>query len=425
MITRLPGTQDIVDYAPYVQLTSLLRDYLLRASYSEVATPLIESTELFKRSLGESTDVVHKELYFVHSAHTDREGCAQLCLRPEATASIMRAYLNNHISQNPWQAFTIGSMFRHERHQKGRYRQFTQASIEAIGTDTVSYDAYFILLLERFFAECLKMEQYALLINFMGCFDDRMAYAGMLRPFLATHSQDICAACRDRSLHNPLRVLDCKQSQCQRIYDQAPRIDESLCDRCRTDWRQLQQLLEELSVSWSYAPRLVRGLDYYEKTVFEFVSVAPAEQGVLGAQTTFCGGGRYRRLALAIGAREDIPAIGAGIGIERLLMMTAPYLQTIMPMQLPLYLIIPTTPAQQGIALQIYDRFRQQAGYRIEPLLSAGSLKSMFRAADKRGAVRVIIIGPDEQQAGIVLVKDMHTGAEVRVEQALLSAYLG
>lgn len=424
MINRLPGMQDIVDCRLSVRLTTLLRDYLIHASYVEVATPLIESTELFKRSLGESTDVVHKELYFVHSAHATPDQCAQLSLRPEATASIMRAYLNNHITQTPWQAFTIGPMFRHERHQKGRYRQFSQASIEAIGIDSVAYDAYFILILERLFAETLAMTDYALLINFMGCGSDRARYVDMLRPYGMAHTDALCSTCAERLTNNPLRILDCKQERCQRVYDSAPTIAESLCSPCQAEWEQLQLLLQQLSVSYSHAPRLVRGLDYYEKTVFEFVSLVTNGEGALGSQTTFCGGGRYRRLAQALGAREDVPAIGAGIGMERLLMLTERHLAANGPKELPLYGIIPTTVAQQGSALQLYDRLRLATNYRVEPLLAGASLKSMFRAANKRGIQRLLVIGPDEQKKGVVLVKDMATGAEESIATVLVERYL-
>jgi len=416
MLQRVPGTQDLLDLAPFNQLANLIRLHLERTGFTEIMTPLIEPTELFQRSLGTSTDVISKELYLVASTHATEEERAAICLRPEATASTMRAYLQNNVMEQPWSVFTIGPMFRHERPQKGRYRQFHQANLELINTKSIAQDARLIALLDQFFAETLRLEQYALLINFMGCPDDRAAYIEQLRPFIEARKERLCSTCHERTVTNILRVFDCKKEHCRAEYADAPQIARCLCEACAKEWQQLQTVLEQLSVSFTYQPALVRGLDYYEKTVFEFVSTG------LGAQNAFCGGGRYNHLALEIGAKQDVPSVGAAMGMERLLLLAEQQLAA-QRTQRPLYLIVPTTPEQQTLALHIAHAIRSDR-YDVEPLLEGSSVKNMLRSANKRGAKLCIIIGPDEQAVGEVTVKNMMTGTEEKVELINIADHL-
>jgi histidyl-tRNA synthetase len=354
-------------------------------------------------------------MYFVNSGH-DEEG---LCLRPEITASIVRAFLNNIIQVTPWKVFTYGPAFRHERPQKGRYREFYQVSLEVIGSQSIAGDAYFITMLERLFHEELKINNFALLINFLGCADDRARYKQKLHEFLTLHASALCALCLERKERNILRVLDCKNPSCQASYRAAPVITDFLCDECAQEWKLLQRLLHELSVSYTHAPHLVRGLDYYNKTIFEFVSV-----GALGSQSTFCAGGRYDGLARQLGSKHDYPSIGAAIGVERtVLLLEALKDQLQINKPAPLHLIIPLGFDQQPLALHIADELHARA-LRADILLESGSLKSMLRKADARHAWTSILIGPEEQQGLYVTVKDMRSGTEIQVPQRELADFL-
>lgn len=415
MINRIKGTQDFLDLSLFNFFLNATKKHLETYHFHEIATPILEPTELFQRSLGVETDVVSKEMYLVHTGHEEKES---MCLRPEATASTMRAFLNNGIATTPWKVFTWGPMFRHERPQKGRYREFHQVSIEIIGSQVIAQDAYFIAMLDRFFSEKLLLDTYGLLINFMGCADDREPFKRALLEFLNQHIDKICATCLQRKDKNILRVFDCKNPVCKELYLQAPVISQSLCQSCAQEWVELQSLLEQLSISFSIMPTLVRGLDYYGKTVFEFVSVAD-----LGAQNTFCGGGRYNGLAKDLGAKEDFPSIGAAIGIERMLIMLEQMKNLPLPQPPRLNVIVPLTPAQVPLCLQIADMLHANE-LCSEILLENDSLKSKMRQANKLGARYCILVGIDEQIAGTVTLKDMTHGTELKIVQRDLVATL-
>lgn len=436
MIQYVPGTQDFIDLTHFNNVANIIRDHLTRAAFHEIMTPVIERTELFVRSLGKETDVISKELYLVASHHATETERTELCLRPEGTASTLRAFLNHHVQERPWNVFLIGPMFRHERPQKGRYRQFHQANIEMIGTTSIAQDARLIMLLDRLFQERFALKDYGLLLNFMGCGEDRVRYEAQLRTFIAQHNEKLCATCHHRSATNLLRIFDCKTPSCQEIYRTAPVITDSLCTACSDEWKSLQSLLHQLSVSYSHAPHLVRGLDYYERTVFEFVS------NDLGAQNTFCGGGRYNKLSKELGSKENIPAIGAAIGMERLMLLTEETLKNPLH-ETPLHLILPMSTEQWPLALQLVDALHMTLEHRsngiktgllqhnngrklfeVEALLEGDSLKSMLRHANKRGARTAIIIGSDEQAQGTVSVKNMRTSTEEKIAQTALVNHL-
>jgi len=312
MISRVKGTQDFLDLTLLNFVLTCVRAHASRHHYTEIATPLIEPTELFTRSLGEFTDVVSKEMFTVAM----RDENEHVCLRPEATASTVRAFVENGVQQAPWKVFTFGPMFRYERPQKGRFRQFHQISFELIGAATVAQDVHLITMLDRLFHEVLTINDYALLINYLGCSADRKQYEHAVRAFLTPAIMSkICATCTDRTHKNLLRIFDCKNPACQELYAKAPCTTDVLCSCCALEWQQLQDWLTMLSVSYVHQPRLVRGLDYYSKTVFEFVSNA------LGAQNAFCAGGRYDQLVRQIGGKQDEPSVGAAIGVERLMLI--------------------------------------------------------------------------------------------------------
>lgn len=414
MLTRVKGTHDLLDLTLLNFFLDTTKKHLALYNFSEISTPILEHTELFHRSLGLETDVVSKEMYILPSRTDEQES---ICLRPEATASTMRAFLNNNVTQTPWKVFSWGPMFRHERPQKGRFREFHQMNMEIIGSASSAQDAYFITMLDRLFTEKLKLTTYALLINFMGCGADRQTFKQVLKAFLDKHAEKICSTCTVRKEKNILRVFDCKNPTCKELYATAPTITDSLCTDCVIEWQQLQVILAQMSVSHSHAPTLVRGLDYYSKTVFEFVSID------LGAQNSFCGGGRYNSLAQELGDAEDQPSIGAAIGIERILLLLEAEKNLVLPQPPRLHVIIPLSDAQTAVALQVADTLHAH-GLVTEVAVDAGSLKSKMRSANKLGARFVIMIGSNEQESGTLLVKDMLSGTEATIKQATVAAYL-
>lgn len=421
MVSRVKGTQDFLDLTLFDYVIDQARTHLAAYHFAHVETPIIEPLELFARSLGEYTDVVSKEMFIIEpKLHADSDKQPErICLRPEATASIARAFVENGMQSTPWKVFTYGPMFRYERPQKGRYRQFHQISIEVIGSRSIAQDAQFIKMLDRFFHEKLNLNNYALILNFIGCFEDRKAYLNLLQEFLTgPEASEICEQCIERKSRNVLRIFDCKNTLCQQIYRKAPFIADNMCTGCTAEWKQLQALLQLLSVSYVYKPTLVRGLDYYNKTVFEFSSEN------LGAQNAFAGGGRYDQLIGQIGGKEDQPSIGAAIGIERVLLLLE---QNTANMQLPhkpaLNVVMPLAAEQQLLALLVTDELQAQ-GICVEVLLEGDSVKSMMKRANKLGAAHAIMIGEDEQQNKTVSVKNMMTGEQVNMAQTALVGFL-
>lgn len=411
MIFRVKGTQDFLDLTLFNFVIDRIKRHLNNYHFTEISTPILEPTELFKRSLGLQTDIVTKEMFLI-------KGEDGICLRPEATASVVRAFVDNGIQQVPWKVFLFGPMFRYERPQKGRYRQFQQVNIEMIGAHSVAHDVSLIVLLDRFFHTVLTLNNYALLVNFLGCFEDRKAYRLVLKEFLdSADAQGICSLCKDRKEKNIMRIFDCKNGQCQTIYRKAPELVNHLCNVCSADWEQVKEQLELLSVSFSYSPTLVRGIDYYNKTVFEFVSEN------LGAQNAFCGGGRYDQLVGQISGGQDQPSVGAAIGIERLLLLLEPIKDMLpLPMKPALHVVIPLTEKQQTLALLLADELHAHA-ITTDVILDGGSMKSMMRKANKMGAHYCLLLGDEEQQKNEVTIKNMTTGSEERVAQSKAVSY--
>jgi histidyl-tRNA synthetase len=416
-IPRVKGTQDFLDLTLYNYIIDVARDHLQTYHFIEIGTPILESTELFRRSLGLQTDVVTKEMFIIEQ-RDGKDVQDTICLRPEITASIVRAFVENGVAQTPWKVFNYGPVFRYERPQKGRYRQFHQLSIEIVGSNSVAQDAQFIKMLDRLLHEKLQLNSYALLVNFLGCPADRVAYRSTLKKFLDSIGDGLCDLCKDRKEKNIMRVFDCKNGDCQKLYADAPYLVESLCALCAQEWQQLQEHLEELSVSFTYCPTLVRGLDYYNKTVFEFSSNA------LGAQSAFCGGGRYDQLVTELGGKQDQPSVGAAFGLERLMLLLEMN-KDILPLAQPpaLHVIMPMSAKQNSLALMVGDVLLA-AGLCTEIMLEGDSVKSMMRKANKLGAQICLLLGDEEQQANQVTVKNMVTGEQVCIAQSELLSYL-
>lgn len=415
MISKIRGTRDILDTKVLWSVMATIKKQLEMYHFQEIVLPILEPVALFHRSLGNETDVVSKEMFIVRSsAQQDQED--EICLRPEATASTVRAFVENGIQTTPWKVFTWGSMFRYERPQKGRFREFYQCSLEVIGSASVMQDVQLMVMLDRLFAEKFNLDEYALHINFLGCPDDRHTFKKVLQKFLHTHQEVICATCQQRSHTNVLRVFDCKQEACQLLYKKAPSLIDSLCQTCAHEWQQVQKTLAQLSVSYVHNSRLVRGLDYYNKTVFEFVSP------LLGSQSAFCGGGRYDHLVSLVGGKEDQPSVGAAIGIDRLLMVLEAADKTPALHLKPLYVIVPLSVKEQTVALHVADHLMHK-GFTTDVLFD-GSIKTMMKKANKYGARAVLVLGEQEIIDGTVTVKDMITGTETVVKQMDVARHL-
>ena len=413
MIPKVRGTQDFLDLKLQSFVLDQAEKVLHNYNFVQIETPVLEHTKLFIHSLGEQTDVVSKEMY-VFDTDSKKDS---VCLRPEATASTIRAYIENKVEQKPWKVFSFGPMFRRERPQKGRWRQFDQFNIEVVNSASLMQDAHFIKMIDTFFSQALKLENYILKLNFLGCSDDRKKHREALNEFLENIKTDICETCLVRKNTNILRVFDCKNENCKKLYQNAPKLTDHLCSECDKEWKNLQETLSVLSVSFVHAPDLVRGLDYYNKTVFEFAS------SELGAQDAFCGGGRYS-LGKELGQKENIPSIGAAIGFGRLLLLVEKQLNKLsLPQEPALHVIIPMTEKQADLALIISDEL-QSNNLCNDVLFEFASMKSSMRKANKMGAKFVLIVGDDEQKNGTISVKNMQTSEVGSVKQAHLIEYL-
>lgn len=413
MFSLIKGTQDILDYRLTDGVLQIIQSHLKNYNFSQISTPILESVELFERGLGVATDVVGKEMFIVQSK-SDRE---RICLRPEMTAGTVRAFVQEQGSLVlPWKVFSYGPAFRYERPQKGRLRQFHQVSIESLGTAHVMYDAFFISMLSNLFEEKLHIENFVLHINFLGQPHDRQIFKEHLYAFLVEHDAILCDTCKQRKDSNILRVFDCKNEVCHDLYTRAPKITDHLTPESLLEWQMVQEQLLQLSVTFMHDPYLVRGLDYYNKTVFEFVGLN------LGAQNTFCGGGRYDSLAQQLGSKELVPAFGAGIGMERLLLVLENQQEKFATPKPALVCVIPCQIEQNATGILIADHL-QSIGVCVDILLDTASLKSKLRKADKLQAKYALVIGQTEQEQNFVMVKNMMTGQDDKVSQADLENY--
>ncbi|MFC1854405.1 histidine--tRNA ligase [Candidatus Dependentiae bacterium] len=403
--SRIRGTEDKLDLTIKNFISDKVRETLKNYNFTEIETPILEQEQLICRSLGECTDVVTKEMFRISAA-----GDEKMCLRPEATASTVRAYLENNVEEKPWNNFSIGPMFRHERPQKGRWRQFDQINIESINSISISHDAQFLAMLERLFSETFKLADYSLSINFLGTLEERKNYRHKLIEFLQKNKDKICETCLNRTSKNPLRVFDCKSSECHKIYESAPLLINNLGTESQKQWENLKENLQILSVSFVEDPKLVRGLDYYEGLVFEFASP------FLGAQSAFAGGGRYE-LAKEFGAKEAVPSIGVAVGLGRLsLLIEREKEKLVFPQKPALNVILPMSEEQHTIALLLAEHVRN-SGKCVQILFDQKKIQKMMRRANKMGAKNVLILGDEEQKSGKVTVKDMTTGSEQTVMQ--------
>lgn len=389
---------------PYWQsLESMLRELLACYGYDEIRMPIVEKTDLFKRSIGEVTDIVEKEMY----TFDDRNGDS-LTLRPEGTAGCVRAAIENGLLHNQTQRlWYTGPMFRHERPQKGRYRQFHQVGVEAFGFTGPDIDAELIFMTARLF-EQLGMTDLELQINSLGTSASRAVYREVLVEYFNAHKDQLDEDSQRRLTSNPLRILDSKNPEMQALIEAAPKLHDYLDDESRAHFEGLKSMLDAAGVSYHVNLRLVRGLDYYCKTVFEWVT------NRLGAQGTVCAGGRYDGLVEQLGGKPTVAA-GYAIGLERLLELVKQDLET--DHHPHAYMII-AGETVQTTGLVLAENLRSQIpGLRLLTHCGGGSIKSQFKRADKSGAAIALVIGEQEARDGTVGVKYLRDEREQQLLQ--------
>ncbi|HZK25195.1 MAG TPA: histidine--tRNA ligase [Oscillospiraceae bacterium] len=410
MLTKAPrGTRDILptEIAAWQFFEEKVREVSRLFGYSEVRTPIFEHTELFLRGVGEVTDIVSKEMY----TFTDR-GERSLTLRPEGTASVARAYLEHKMQgeAQPVKLYYAGPMFRYDRPQAGRYRQFHQYGVEVFGSNDASVDAE-VISLPLFFFRVLGLKDFTLHINSVGCPKCREQYRTRLQAELKDKVGDLCKDCAERYEKNPLRILDCKNEQCQELTKDVPSLLDMLCDDCAQHFAAVRQALDALGESYIVNPRLVRGLDYYTKTAFEIMSP------VLGAQSSICGGGRYDNLLSILGGPE-VPGIGFAMGIERVLLaLEAAGVQTGQDKGIDVFVATAGVAAQEALKL---TQDLRQAKVAADKDYLGRSLKAQLKYANKQGVRYLVILGEEEMENGQATLRDMQTGEQETVALAAL-----
>ncbi|MBI4537523.1 MAG: histidine--tRNA ligase [candidate division NC10 bacterium] len=408
------GAPDILpdEVGRWQALETMTRDILDRYGYAEIRTPLFERTELFVRGIGEGTDIVEKEMY----TFQDRGG-ESLTLRPEATASLMRAYAEHRLAAKSSlvKLYLIGPMFRHERPQSGRFRQFHQVDVEAVGSPGPAVDVEILALLHHLL-EAWGLPDTPLHLNSIGDRQCRPAYREALVAFLRERQEMLCADCHVRLEKNPLRVLDCKQPRCQEAARGAPTLTESLCGPCQEHFDAVRRLLDGLRIGYEVNPRLVRGLDYYTRTTFEFINPG------LGAQNAVAGGGRYDGLVEELGG-PPTPSIGFAVGEERILASLALREQGAVSAGATGVYVATVGEAVYAKALALTQDLRRR-GLRAGVDLEQRSLKGQMRQANRDGYRFVVILGSDEIARGQAVVKDLATGEQVEVRLEGVGEYL-
>lgn len=410
----LRGTQDVLPSEVYKwnYIEGIIRNLCKIYGYGEIRTPMFEATELFQRGIGDTTDVVSKEMY----TFKDRGG-RSITLRPENTASAVRAFMEHKMygDQKVHKFFYIGSMFRYDRPQAGRYREFHQFGVEILGSDSPLSDVEVIVLAYNLFKK-LGLNDLVLHINSIGDDTCRPIYRQKLVEFFESKKEHLCDDCLNRLYKNPLRLLDCKEESCKKASENAPKITDYLSEKCKKKFNDIKKYLTTLGIEYVVNPRLVRGLDYYTDTAFE-IQYTP-----LGAQSAVCGGGRYDKLVEEMGG-PSTPGIGFAVGLERLLL--ALEMQNLIPKAVDLstvYIaVIGEKASQCGIKIQYELR---KKGINAIMDLQERSLKSQMKQASKLNASHTVIIGDDEANEGIYIVKDMKDSTQNNINASEVSEFL-
>lgn len=428
---KAEGTRDLIgaEMRAWQKMQQIAASVFEPFGFKPIETPAIEQVDVFVHGIGQSTDVVRKEMFRVFSgANLERvftEGTdtklkpkQRLALRPEGTAGVVRAVVQHDLVPQgaaPAKLMYAGPMFRAERPQKGRQRQFNQVGVECLGAEEPTIDAEAIIMLMRFYEKVgIPRDSMRLLLNSMGCEQCRPAYRELVRAYMDEHADELCDTCMTRAEVNPLRAFDCKNPQCAAIMADAPKITDHLCDECREHYDAVKVLLDGAGVVYEEDYKLVRGLDYYTRTVFE----VQVDNG-MGAQNAIGGGGRYDKLAEEVGGRPT-PGLGFALGFERcVLALEAAGVEFPRAQKCDLFVAC-VDDSVRARAFALVQECRD-AGFTTEMDHQKRSLKSQFKLADKLGAARVAVLGPDELDAGEVTLRDMatHTEAKVRLEEVV------
>jgi histidyl-tRNA synthetase len=407
-IVAVKGMNDILpaESAQWEWFEQHVRDTMSAYAYRNIRTPVVEHTKLFVKGTGETTDIVEKEMY----SFEDRLNGEHLTLRPENTPGVVRAAIEHSLTYDgPKRLFYMGPMFRHERPQRGRYRQFYQLGIEALGFAGPEVDAEQILLANGLLSR-LGVRNFRVEINSLGLAHERLAHRAALVAYLEQHAGALDEDSRRRLITNPLRILDTKNPGMQEMVNAAPKLIDYLGTTSLAHLTQVQSMLSACGVAWTVNPRLVRGLDYYSHTVFEFIT------DELGSQGTLCGGGRYDGLFELLGAKPT-PAVGWGMGIERVLELIRVQSTVVAPQVPQAYAIVPEA-GSFGTAMQLISELRSE-GISVQmhggTSDGVGSMKSQFKKADASGAQFALIFGSDEMAQGMVALKDLRTPTDSQV----------
>lgn len=405
MINIPKGTKDVLPKEAYKWrfLEDTARKTAADFNVKEIRTPVFEHTEVFARGVGDTTDIVNKEMY----TFLDK-GSRSITLKPEGTSAVVRSFIENGLFNEtlPSKLYYITPCFRYERPQAGRLREFHQFGVEFFGSDGADTDAE-VILLAKTFLERAGITELELNINSIGCKTCRAEYNAALREYLKSRESELCPLCRERAEKNPLRVLDCKDENCKKVSAGAPRILDYLCEDCRTHFEKVRTLLSACGVDYKIDPDIVRGLDYYTKTVFEFVSTA------IGAQGTVCGGGRYDGLVESMGG-PSLSGVGFGLGLERLLLLMENTGAAFPSERAVKLYIAPMGERAYEHAFRTVYALRKK-GVSAETDHEGRSLKAQMKYADKIGAENVIVLGDSELDCGEAEIKRMSDGEKQKI----------
>ncbi len=399
------GTRDILypETEFLFELQNKIHNTFSAYGFEEISTPIMEYTELFKRSIGDFTDIVQKEMF----TFKDRKG-RDICLRPEGTAGVIRAYIDNGFAfkSGITKLYYSGAMFRAERPQKGRLREFHQFGCEAVGSNSPLLDAE-IIKMNLELLNNIGLDNLKLKINSVGCRDCRKDYLEGLKNFLMDNYNELCDDCKVRAENNPLRVFDCKNEKCQDIYSNAPMLTDNLCESCNAHFEEVKKYLDIMNIKYEIDNKLVRGFDYYTNTVFEITT------GVLGAQNAILGGGRYNYLVEHLGGKPA-PAVGAAAGIERIYIALTESNKIKPGKEKKRIFIVTAGDVDISVKLKVADFFRNN---NIPALFSydSKSLKSQFKEADKLKCNLVVVIGEEELKDNKITLKDLNTGKQRQI----------
>ena len=408
MLTKAPrGTKDITpkDAYKWNYVENKFREICSLFGYEEMRTPVFEHTELFKRSVGDTTDIVQKEMY----SFTDKGG-RDITLKPEGTAGVVRAFIENKLyaDTQPTKLFYITPCFRYERPQAGRQRQFHQFGIEALGSDKPSLDAEVIALAVQFFTE-VGLKDLAVSINSVGCPTCRAEYNARLKEYLDAKSDVLCETCLERKDKNPMRVIDCKNPTCKENLNDIPFMVDHICDDCKDHFEKLQTYLKEMDINFVVDKTIVRGLDYYKKTAFEIIS------NDIGSQSTVCGGGRYDGLVEQLGGPKGVSGIGFGLGAERLLLtIENNNIEIENPYATDIFIVTIGDEAKTKSFKLLKDLRTNHISAENDHL--DRSVKAQFKYSDKINAKFTIVIGDDELANDTATLKNMSTSEQTTIK---------